>query len=281
MFRFDYSPEFLRWALQPPGWKEQWHVGIRVAASKKLVAFISAIPMTIFAVDKTMPMVEINFLCVHKKLRNKRFSPVLIKEITRRVHLTGVFQAVYTAGITIPTPIATCPYNHRPLNLPKLVDIKFSYIPKDSTMEQEIEKYKLPDTPTLALRPMEEKDVEQVHEIFNEFNSQFKLAPIFDSKDTTRHWHMPIDKVNYSFVVEDEDGKIQDFISFYRLNSSVLFHEEHQTLNIAYLNYYCTRRFNAAKGPEGQSEEEKVQYKAHITELIRNLLIVSNKVSYL
>jgi hypothetical protein len=37
-----------------------------------------------------MPMVEINFLCVHKKLRSKRLAPVLIKEITRRVNLTNV-----------------------------------------------------------------------------------------------------------------------------------------------------------------------------------------------
>lgn len=53
-------------------------------------------------------MVEINFLCVHKKLRSKRVAPVLIREITRRVNLKGIFQAVYTAGVVLPKPIATC-----------------------------------------------------------------------------------------------------------------------------------------------------------------------------
>lgn len=53
-------------------------------------------------------MVEINFLCVHKKLRSKRVAPVLIREITRRVNLQGIFQAVYTAGVVLPKPIATC-----------------------------------------------------------------------------------------------------------------------------------------------------------------------------
>jgi glycylpeptide N-tetradecanoyltransferase len=52
-------------------------------------------------------MVEINFLCVHKKLRSKRLAPVLIKEITRRVHLQGIFQAVYTAGSMLPTPVSS------------------------------------------------------------------------------------------------------------------------------------------------------------------------------
>lgn len=26
MFRFDYQPEFLRWALQPPEWRREWQV---------------------------------------------------------------------------------------------------------------------------------------------------------------------------------------------------------------------------------------------------------------
>lgn len=53
-------------------------------------------------------VVEINFLCVHKKLREKRVAPVLIREITRRVNLEGIFQAVYTAGVVLPKPVATC-----------------------------------------------------------------------------------------------------------------------------------------------------------------------------
>ena len=55
-------------------------------------------------------MVEINFLCVHKKLRLKRVAPVLIREITRRVHCQGIFQAVYTAGVVLPKPVSSCRY---------------------------------------------------------------------------------------------------------------------------------------------------------------------------
>ena len=69
-------------------------------------------------------MVEINFLCVHKKLRTKRLAPVLIREITRRVNLFDIWQASYTAGVIIPTPLATCRYFHRSLNPKKLGFIK-------------------------------------------------------------------------------------------------------------------------------------------------------------
>jgi glycylpeptide N-tetradecanoyltransferase len=71
-------------------------------------------------------MVEINFLCVHKKLRSKRLAPVLIKEITRRVHVTGMFQAVYTAGVVLPKPVAQCRYWHRSLKPKKLIEVGFS-----------------------------------------------------------------------------------------------------------------------------------------------------------
>lgn len=126
MFRFDYQPEFLRWALQPPRWRKEWHVGVRVAKSGRMIAFISAIPAEIKVYDKQLKVVEINFLCVHKKLRSKRLAPVLIREITRRVNLTGIFQAVYTAGVVLPKPITTCRYWHRSLNPKKLIDVSGS-----------------------------------------------------------------------------------------------------------------------------------------------------------
>ncbi|ETE58620.1 Glycylpeptide N-tetradecanoyltransferase 2, partial [Ophiophagus hannah] len=52
MFRFDYSPEFLLWALRPPGWLPQWHCGVRVSSNRKLVGFISAIPAHIRIYDR-------------------------------------------------------------------------------------------------------------------------------------------------------------------------------------------------------------------------------------
>lgn len=39
-------------ALRPPGWLPQWHCGVRVVSSKKLVGFISAIPATVHIYDK-------------------------------------------------------------------------------------------------------------------------------------------------------------------------------------------------------------------------------------
>lgn len=59
-----------------------------------VVAFITAIPATISVQHKDHKMVEINFLCVHSKIRKHRLAPVLISEITRRVNITGIFQVI-------------------------------------------------------------------------------------------------------------------------------------------------------------------------------------------
>lgn len=41
-------------ALQPPGYFKDWHVGVRVASNKRLVAFIGAIPITLRIRDKSV-----------------------------------------------------------------------------------------------------------------------------------------------------------------------------------------------------------------------------------
>lgn len=69
MFRFDYSIPFLRWALTPPGYIVDWHVGVRNSKTRKLMGCITGIPAHIKVGDNVVPMAEINFLCVHKKLR--------------------------------------------------------------------------------------------------------------------------------------------------------------------------------------------------------------------
>ncbi|KAG6588072.1 Glycylpeptide N-tetradecanoyltransferase 1, partial [Cucurbita argyrosperma subsp. sororia] len=52
LFRFNYSKEFLGWALRPPGYFASWHIGVRAKASKKLVAFISGVPARIRILTK-------------------------------------------------------------------------------------------------------------------------------------------------------------------------------------------------------------------------------------
>lgn len=120
-----------------------------------------------------MPMAEINFLCVHKKLRHKRLAPVLIKEITRRVNLENIWQAVYTAGVVLPKPVARCRYYHRSLNPKKLVEIRFTSLGPRMTMAQLVRKYKLPDHPLHAFRPLTATDLPSAYELVSHYLTKY------------------------------------------------------------------------------------------------------------
>jgi glycylpeptide N-tetradecanoyltransferase len=226
MFRFSYSESFLKWyvlfntreesnltlnrALMSPGWKKEWHIGVRASKSQKLVAFISAVPVALRIRQATLCASEVNFLCVHKKLRTKRLAPVLIKEITRQCNLMGISQAIYTAGVLLPTPVSTCRYFHRSLDWQKLYEVGFSPLPQNSKPQYQTRKYALPDyTAISGLRPMQEKDVDAVHNLLKRYLAKFDMAPVF-TREEVNHWllhkeNSKSEQVIWSYVVEVSD----------------------------------------------------------------------------
>jgi len=236
MFRFDYSVPFLRWALTPPGYHAEWHVGVRSSKTGKLMALITACPADIRVVGKERHMAEINFLCVHKKLRSKRLAPVLIKEVTRRVNLRGSWQAAYTAGVVLPKPVARCRYWHRNLNPKKLIEVNFTRLKARMTMARTLKLYKLPDCASLDLQATEPQDVPSLTVLLNNYLSKTQLAPVFSEADTA-HWLLPRTGVVDSFVIKSKQGVVTDFCSFYHLPSTVIGNPKHSNLRSTY-SYY-------------------------------------------
>ncbi|KAH8106829.1 N-myristoyl transferase [Cristinia sonorae] len=290
-FRFLYSAEFLRWALQPPGWIKEWHLGVRVASNKKLVAFISAIPISVRVRANLLHASEVNFLCVHKKLRSKRLAPVLIKEVTRQCNLRGVFQALYTVGVVLPTPVSTCRYNHRCLNISKLVNIGFTHVPSNMTLARMILIHKVPDRPRLldhgGLREMEEKDIPQVADLYSRYMKRFGMYLEFNQDEVRHHflsgrgegpgskdsWKKPRQgQVVWSYVIENpKTHKITDFFTFYSLPSTIIGHPKHDVLNAAYLYYYATE----TALEDGAEEDGRL--KKRLEELIGDALIIADQ----
>ncbi|PGH14056.1 glycylpeptide N-tetradecanoyltransferase [Polytolypa hystricis UAMH7299] len=253
MFRFNYSATFLNWALKSPGWRKEWHVGVRATRSRKLVASICGVPAEIAVRGQSLKVVEINFLCVHKKLRSKRLTPVLIKEITRRCYLSDIFQAIYTVGNVLPTPVSSCRYYHRSLNWLKLYEVGFSPLPHGSTKARQISKSFLPgETSTPGLRPMQTKDVDAVHDLVNRYLQRFELSQNLSRKEID-HFMLQKDRsdaeqVVWAYVVEEPvTHKITDFVSFYCLESTVINNDKHDNIKAAYLYYYASETAFAEK----------------------------------
>ena len=107
-------------------------------------------------------MVEVNFLAVHRSLREKRMAQVVISEMMRRKRKLGFPQAFYTSGHSMPTPFCTIHYMNRFINCEKLVDIKYTNLPPGKTMQQFSRIYKLPPKDGIKIegkiRRMELKD---------------------------------------------------------------------------------------------------------------------------
>ncbi|KAF5315749.1 hypothetical protein D9611_004784 [Ephemerocybe angulata] len=289
-FRFDYSAEFLAWALTPPGYHKEWHLGVRMSSNKKLIAFISGVPMMLRVRQNVIPVSEINYLCVHKKLRSKRLAPVLIKEVTRQCHLKGIFQAIYTAGVVIPTPVSVCRYYHRSLNIPKLVETKFSFVPRNMTLARMIRINKVePKTTLPGIREMQEKDISQVGDLFKRYMQRFDMVPIMNIEEVKHNFlsgsgtgkvgdggkGRRSGQVTWSYVVEDpKTHKVTDFFSFYSLPSTIINDTKYGTLEAAYLYYYATE---TAFEPEA---EISGQLKQRLTSLIGDALIVANEAAF-
>lgn len=258
-----------------PGWKKEWHVGVRASKSGKLVASISGVPTALRVRDTKIKVTEINFLCIHKKLRSKRLAPVLIKEITRRCYLNGIYQAIYTAGIVLPTPISVCRYYHRPLDWLKLYEVGFSPLPRGSTKARQITKNHLPSvTSTPGLRQMKVDDVDAVQDLLERYEKRFAMNQVF-TREEVKHWLVnkeedEKDQVVWSYVVEDsQTHKITDFFSFYNLESTVIQHPKHDNVRAAYLYYY---------GTETAFSENVDELRDRLQLLMNDALILAKKV---
>lgn len=237
MFRFDYSVDFLQWALTVPGYHQDWHVGVRNIKTGKLLAFITGIPAHVRVHTEEMPMAEINFLCVHKKLRHKRLAPVLIKEITRRVNLRNIWQATYTAGVVLPKPVAKCRYWHRSINPKKLIEIGFTSLRDRMTLSQTIKHYRLPDNSTVPLEVLTREDIPSAHALLtNYLASKCRLVHKF-SEEELAHMLLTRDNVVNSYCLKNAAGEVTDLISFYHLPSTVIGNPRHTNMGAAY-SYY-------------------------------------------
>jgi glycylpeptide N-tetradecanoyltransferase len=235
-----------------PGWRKEWHVGVRVKKEQKddssskpglLVAFISAVPLKIRVREQDVQTGEVNFLCVHKKLRNKRLAPSLIKEITRRINREGIWQGLYTGGTLLPTPITTTRYFHRPINWQRLYQLGFSSLPPGTTPAAQGIRFHIAASTSLAgFRDMRPDDAPRVRDLLDRYLARYDMVPRWDEAEFD-HWVVdrtkdPKKRVVFAYVVETPDGKITDFISFYRLESTVIAKKDN--LHAGYLYYYAT-----------------------------------------
>ena len=227
LFGSDYSKDYLKWFLSPPEMNKDWIISVvkedKIKNKKKIIGFISAVPTKLCINDTEIKMVKVCFLCVKKEFRNKRLTPVLIKEITRRINLSNIWQGVYKTFAYLPKAFTKSQYYYRSINLKKLLDVQYTYLPNNKmSIGNALKKYELPDEPTISgFRKMEEKDIEQIYNLILTRNKKYKVYEIL-TKEEIKHWLLPRNNIVYTYVLEDEQHNITDFCSFYGIQRTIL-----------------------------------------------------------
>ena len=240
-FRPYYSLESLSWMLHSPDAIGKWHLVLVESANKKIRGFIAATPTMVNIKGKVIKTAIINLLCVDKSLKSKRFAPVLISELKRRVNLRGVAQAIYSIKKIYPTPMIQVPYFHRIIDVKTL--LKAGYLTLSSKMTQKtMEKmHSLHEISVPYFRQFRKKDKKAVAELLNSAYSGCEIAPVFDENNAS-YMFAPQKEMMQAFVVE-ENSKITDFMSYYILPAAVQTKEPLiKEIKIAYLYYYAVNK---------------------------------------
>ena len=239
LFGMEYSKDFLKWYLSPPGMHKEWLVSVlkedKIKKKKKMIGFISAIPTKVNINGTEVQMAKANLLCVKKEFRNKRLTPVLIKEIIRRINLKNLWQGVYATYTYLPKPFSKCEYYYRCINLKKLIDVQYTSLSPKLSLGKALKNHELPSKPQISgFRKMEEKDIDQIDELIKKKRSIYKIYEIF-SKEEIAHYFLPRNNIIYTYVLEDENNKITDFFSFYGITRTILDNNaKYKKINLAY-----------------------------------------------
>eukprot|EP00826_Nyctotherus_ovalis_P048111 TRINITY_DN5633_c0_g1_i40.p1 TRINITY_DN5633_c0_g1~~TRINITY_DN5633_c0_g1_i40.p1 ORF type:complete len:396 (-),score=91.80 TRINITY_DN5633_c0_g1_i40:116-1303(-) len=232
--------DFLRWVLAPPGYFKDCAVGIRLKSTKELIGFANSAPAKISLGGTVLDMGSFSYLCIERRFRAKRLPSFITTELIRRTNLNGVWQSFFTSSKVIFVPFSEVWFYGRVLNYTKLFELEYASIPSGSSLEEEIEKNRLPTVDIKGFREMTKEDVPQVVKILAQYLKRFEMHPVF-TEETVEHMFLTKKGIVHSYVVESEKA-VTDFVSFYLVYYTVHRHETIKGFSAANLYYYAVTK---------------------------------------
>jgi len=231
---YFYSKESIKWYALCPGYSPELFVCVRDKETRKIVGNIFGVLVTVKVNEKIIKMVEIDLLAIDSRLRNNNMAPLLIKEITRRVNLMGIVNAIYSGTLDLPNKLVSARYFHRPINIKKLNEVDYftDKITKNLSLYDKLYK---PKENKYKLRLITKKDIPSCLEQLNNELKKSKVTRIFDKK-TFEHYFISRNDIIYTYVYE-KDNKITDMISYYIVDQNVK-SNKYKSIKSAYLFYY-------------------------------------------
>ena len=111
-------------------------------------------------------------------------------------------------------------------------------MPPKTTLKRQEKIHKVPDTVTLpGFRKMTKKDAPQVLALLTDYLKKFAVHPEF-SLSEVRHMFTPKEDIVDSYVVENAEKKVTDFVLFYTVPCSAL---KHETIKEYKVDFFLTK----------------------------------------
>ncbi len=254
-FRPNYTNYFLEWLLGVglESYNPNYCLGVRVSiapssttegspGSGRLAGLIAGQIVKTQVNRHILDMGQVELMCIHPKLRNKRLCTVLIKELIRRYQINGYTCATYTTYRHVAKPLCTINNYHRAINLKVLLESGFTKV-QNVSLKSLKKAYRLPEEPANGkdkFVKMKEEHVEKAYEVLNEYMNKYNYHPIYSEEEFRQIFFN--NKVVTSFVVLDDDGNVTDFSSYYLQPARVCNSkkDKHPYIRVGYLFYYTS-----------------------------------------
>jgi glycylpeptide N-tetradecanoyltransferase len=254
-FRLGYSFDFLVSFLseahicrnEP---NSSWSVGMFDRDGKQM-GYVAAVKRTV-SLLRTDPqvVVEVNFLCVERNHRNTAWATTLIKEITRRVQMSGIEVALFTCSWRLPIHhFVSGRMYHKFLDVDALNAVGYTNFSKEELPEAK-KKWQHRRVPPRInrnvarchiLRQMKREDVSMVAKMFAaerclyavvEWMSEERLSQLLDRSYLQ---HFVVEELN----VIERQRKVVGYVSVRDTELIVLDGKKEQTVKSATIHYQC------------------------------------------
>lgn len=178
-----FSKEYIKWILSSPRSRPEFHLGLM--SGSDLVAFISTVPVTMMIESEQLESGEIGFLCIDRKYRSMRLTPVLSEEIIRRLIRNSYFQGIFQSK-----------------------DVLYGRL-------TQLGCYSRPLRPSLHsdLVRLNQSNIERVRTFVNQEMKKYRVSKYFSSEDF-RHNFLPQKDIVESFFMT-RGNRVTDFCSFH------------------------------------------------------------------
>lgn len=230
----EYPVKLLQWYLSMPNDKKNICLGIRLKKDNKLIATITGVYFEGSFFNNKKNMLDVDLFCIHPVLRTKGLAEIMINELVRQMNLNDVFHGTFSGARDIPKSVCKLKFYHRPLNLKKLVETKFYTIDGDFEVG---ESFDFKDKADEHFTEASIEDLSDIHNLLNSYLEQYSVHFIF-SKDQVKHMFF---NENVDCYIYKDNGKVTDFISYYKIRSKVIKpdKEENRYISMGHIFYYA------------------------------------------